>query len=67
MLKIVVTRKVMIVERLVCSSALFAYLVMWYAGAVSLPPSDAFLAQLACPSSHVLFTSEITNLSLYKR
>jgi hypothetical protein len=34
---------------LVCSSALFAYLVMWYAGALSLPPSDAFLAQLASP------------------
>ncbi len=44
------------------------YLVGWHAGAVSLPPSDVILAQLACPLSDIMFClhSGITNLSLYK-
>jgi hypothetical protein len=58
----------MFVERQVSSSALFTLLVGWHASAVSLPPSDAFLAELACPLNEVivLFTSGITSLSLYK-
>jgi hypothetical protein len=36
--------------------------------AVSLPPSDVILAQIACPLSDVMFclNSGITDLSLYK-
>jgi hypothetical protein len=45
----------MFVERKVRYSALFTYLVGWNAGAVSLPPSDVILAQLACPLSDVMF------------
>ncbi len=58
----------MFVERKVRYSALFTYLVGWYAGAVSFPPSDAILAQLVCPLSDVMFClhSGRTNLSLYK-
>jgi hypothetical protein len=58
----------MFVEIKVCYSALFTYLVMWHAGAVSFPPTDAILAQLVWPLSDVMFYlhSGITNLSLYK-
>jgi hypothetical protein len=58
----------MFVEWKVHYSALFTYLVRWHAGAVSFPPSDAILAQLAWPLSDVMFYihSGITNLSLYK-
>ncbi len=58
----------MFVERLVCYSALFTYLVMWNAGVVSFPPSDIILVQLACPPSDVMFSlhSGITNPSIYK-
>jgi len=35
--------------------ALFTFLVGWHASAVSLPPRDAILAQLACPLSDVIF------------
>jgi hypothetical protein len=50
-------------------SALFTYLVGWHTSAVSLPPSDVTLAQLAYPLSDVMFClqSGILNLSLYKR
>jgi hypothetical protein len=56
------------VERKVCYSALSTFLVGWYAGAVSLPPGDVILAQLACHPEchHFLFTSGLTNQSLYK-
>jgi hypothetical protein len=56
----------MFVERKVHYSALFTNLVGWYPGAVSLPLSDAILAQLASPLSDVMFClhSGITNLSL---
>ncbi len=59
---------VMFVERQVCSSALFTYLVGWYASAVRLPSSDVILAQLACPLSDIMFCSYsgINKLSLYK-
>jgi hypothetical protein len=58
----------MFVERKVCYSVLFTYLVEWHAGAVSFPISDVILAQLACPLSDIMFClhSGITNLSLYK-
>ncbi len=58
----------MFVERKVHHSALFTYLVGWHAGAVSIPPSDVTLAQLACPLSDIMFHlhSGILNLSLYK-
>jgi hypothetical protein len=36
-------------------SALFMYFVGWHAGAVSSPPCDVILAQLACPLSDVMF------------
>jgi hypothetical protein len=57
----------MFVERKVCYSALFTYLVGWHAVTVSFPPSDIILAQLACPLSDIMFWlhSGITNLSLY--
>ncbi len=57
----------MFVERKVRYSASFTFLVGWYAGAVSIPPGD-ILAQLACHPEchHFLFTSGITNPSLYK-
>jgi hypothetical protein len=45
----------MFVEGLVRYSAMFTYLDRWHAGAVSLPPSDVMLAQLACPLSDVMF------------
>ncbi len=56
----------MFVERKVRYSALFTNLVMWHASAVSFPPSDIILAQLACPLSDVMFClhSGRTNLSL---
>ncbi len=56
----------MFVERKVHHSALFTQLVGWQAGAVSLPPSDVTLAQLACPLSDVMFSlhSGILKLSL---
>jgi hypothetical protein len=55
----------MFVERKVHHSALFTYLVGWHAGAVSLPPGDITLTQLACPLSDVMFClhSGILNLS----
>jgi hypothetical protein len=58
----------MFLKRKVCYSALFTNLVRWHAGAVSFPPSDVILAQLACPLSDVMFCihSGSTNLSLYK-
>ncbi len=58
----------MFVEGKVCYSALFTNLVGWHAGAVSFPPSDVILAQLACPLSDAIscLHSGITNLSLYK-
>ncbi len=58
----------MFVERKVHHSALFTYLVGWHTGAVSFPPSDVILAQLAWPLSDIIFYlhSGITNLSLYK-
>jgi hypothetical protein len=45
----------MFVERLVGYSALLTYLVGWHARAVSFPPSDVILPQLACPLSVVMF------------
>jgi hypothetical protein len=45
----------MFVERKVRYSALLTNLVGWHAGAVSFPPSDVILAQLACPLSDVMF------------
>ncbi len=58
----------MFVERLVSYSALFTFLVRWHASAVSSPPGDVILAQLACPLNdhHFLFTRVITILFLYK-
>jgi hypothetical protein len=58
----------MFAERSVNSSALFTFLVGWYASAVSLPPGDVIFAQLVCPLDGVIFlyTLGITNLSLYK-
>jgi hypothetical protein len=55
----------MFVERRVCYSALFTYLVGWHAGAVSFPLGEISLAQLACPLSDVMFClhSGITNIS----
>jgi hypothetical protein len=49
-------------------SAVFANLVGRHPGAVSLPPSDIILAQLACSLSDIMFClhSGINNLSLYK-
>jgi len=38
--------------------------VGWHASAVSLPPGDIIVAQLACPLNDVI--SSITNQSLYK-
>jgi hypothetical protein len=57
----------MFVERKVSYSALFTNLVEWHAGAVSFPPSDIILSQLACPLSYIMFClhSGRTNLSLY--
>ncbi len=57
----------MFVERKICYSALFTYLVGWHASAVSFPLS-VILAQLACPLSDVMLClhSGIPNLSLYK-
>ncbi len=56
------------VERKVHYSALFTSLVGWHANAVSLPPSDIPLAQLACLLSDIVFWlhSGIVNLHLYK-
>jgi hypothetical protein len=45
----------MFVEREVSYSAGFTFLVMWHASAVSLPPGDVILAQLACPLNDVIF------------
>ncbi len=45
----------MFAERKVHYAALFTNLVRWHAGAVSFPPSDVILAQLACPLSDVMF------------
>jgi hypothetical protein len=58
----------MFIDRKVHYSTLFTNLVGWHAGAVSLPPIDVSLAQLACPHSDITFYlhSGITNLSLYK-
>jgi hypothetical protein len=58
----------MFVQRKVCYSALFTNLVGWHAGAVSFPPRNIILAQLACPLGYVMFClhSGRTNLSLYK-
>ena len=58
----------MLVEGLVGCSALFTLLVSWHASAVSLPPSDVILAELACPLNDVILClhSGIINLSLYK-
>jgi hypothetical protein len=69
----------MCVERNVCYSALFTYLVGWHSGAVSfplsieiclisMPLSDVILAQLARPLSAVMFRLHlgISNLSLCK-
>ncbi len=58
----------MFADRKVRYSTLFTNLVRWHAGAVSFPPIDIILAQLACPLSDVMFClhSGITNLSLYK-
>ena len=49
------TFSTMFVERKVCYSALFTYLVGWHAGAVTFPLSDVILAQLACPLSDIMF------------
>jgi hypothetical protein len=56
------------VERYIRYSALFTLLVGWHISAVSLPPGDVILVQLACPLNDVifLFTSGIINLPLYK-
>jgi hypothetical protein len=45
----------MFVERWVSYSALFTFLVGWYASAVSLPPDDVIFAQLACPLNDIIF------------
>jgi hypothetical protein len=49
-------------------SALFIFLFVWHASAVSLPPSNVTLVPLVCPLSDVMFClhSGILNLSLYK-
>ena len=44
-----VTVTPMFVETWFSSWALFTFLVGWHASAVSLPPGDVTLAQLACP------------------
>jgi hypothetical protein len=56
----------MFVERNVCYSALFTYLVRWHTHAVSLTLSDIILAQLACPLSDIMLClhSGITNLQI---
>ncbi len=61
-------KKSMLVERKVHYSVLLTYLVGWDTGALSFPPSDVILAQLACPLSDIMFClhSGITNLSFYK-
>jgi hypothetical protein len=58
----------MFIERKIWYSAMFTNLVGWQAGAVSFPPTDIILAQLACPLSDVMFYlhSGRTNLSIYK-
>ncbi len=65
---IIIFIKVIIVWAKDHYSAMFSYIVGWHASAVSLPPSDVILAQLACLLSDVMFClqSGITNLSLYK-
>jgi hypothetical protein len=57
----------MFVERNIRYSALFTYLVGWHAGAVSFPPNDVILAQLAAPLSDIMIYlhSGITNLVPY--
>jgi hypothetical protein len=45
----------MFVERKVCYSALFKYLVGRHAGVVNFPLSDVILAQLACLLSGLMF------------
>jgi hypothetical protein len=47
--------KSMFVEEKVRYSAMFTYLVSWHASAVSFPPIDVILAQLACPLSDIMF------------
>jgi hypothetical protein len=50
----------MFVERKVHYSALFINLVSWHAGAVSFPPSDVILAQLAPPPlNYIVFVPGI--------
>ncbi len=45
----------MFIERTVCYSALFTYLVRRHAGAASFPLSDVILAELACRLSDIMF------------
>ncbi len=58
----------MFVGKKVRYSALFINLVGWHNGAVSFPPSDIILAQLAFPLSDIMFCFHFgrTNISLYK-
>ncbi len=55
----------MFVKRKVRYSALFTNLVGWHAGAVSFPPSDVILAQLACLLSDVMFAYILEELSYF--
>jgi hypothetical protein len=45
----------MFVERKVCYSALFIYVVGFHGSAVSFPLGDVILGQLACPLNDVIF------------
>jgi hypothetical protein len=44
------------VSREVAWLPFFVYLVGWHASAVSLPPGDIILAQLACPLNDVIIS-----------
>ncbi len=54
----------MFVERQACYSALFTFLVEQHTGAVSLPPGDVILAQLACPPNNIIFCLHQDYISL---
>jgi len=46
----------MFVERWVSSRALITFLVGWNEGAVSMPPWNVIIGQLACPLNDVIFS-----------
>ncbi len=53
----------MFAMRQVGYSALFTFLVRWYACTVSLPPGGVILAQLACPPNEVIFCLHLEYLT----